>query len=280
MNLALTRTGDATLVVGAAAVAYAAASLTWSPGPVLVPAIHLATLVAAFTIGYYWAYTFETVAKIYLGAVGVAWIMWMMAGLLNPNFIGCALAFGIAVAIAIEAWFVVLIFGPMLYLTGSRGAIVAGGIVGLAALWRHSRLASICVALAAIVIALSHRQMGESLFNRIGIWQDAINNLSVWGAGWGSFQTAHAALDIRRNVGNMVAPWAYNDALQLIFELGIGSIFVWFFLAMIFGRAHRIFKFIGIGFVACGLTYSPLWLPVIPQILVFMLGVSHRETTS
>lgn len=265
---------SASVLAGLGVLVYASASLIWSPGDPTLPAIHLASLAGAFALGYRRPDWGPAMMDVYFTLCGVAWLTWMFAGILNPNFVGCMLAVGIAFAITAKYWFFVVAQGLMLYLTGSRGAIIAAGIVGLVRLWSWHKVTALGVILIVILIALTHRSFGESLFNRVGVWQDTIEHLSFWGSGWGSFQAAYTSWPVHRNMTGMIAAAAYNDVLQITFELGIGAVLVWIWLALCLGHAGPGFGLILVAFAACGLSYFPLQLPFIPQAIAFTLGAA------
>lgn len=258
---------------GGAVVLWAALSMVWSQGDPKLPATHLLSLVATFAAGWFWPQHERDVGAAYLSLTALAWLLWMFSGVLNPNFIGCLVAFGIAIAVAQERWFSLLLLGPALYLTGSRGAIIAAGLIALVRLWRWSKVTSAGVALIVVLLALSHRSLGESLLNRMGVWQDTLNHLTFWGSGWGSFADAYASWPVHTNMTLALAPHAYNDVLELLFELGVGAGLLWLFLAAVLTHGSSRAGLILFGFAACSLTYFPLWLLLLPQTLAYFLGV-------
>ena len=110
---------------------------------------------------------------------------------------------------------------------------------------------------------------------RLGIWQDTINHLTFFGSGWGSFQSAYEGFAVKTNMTLLIAPHAYNDALELMFDLGIGSILAWWLVALSWEGRNWPDRLVCLTFFVCGLTYFPLWI-VGP---FFTLTLGHLSQT-
>jgi hypothetical protein len=102
----------------------------------------------------------------------------------------------------------------------------------------------------------------ESVLVRLQIWDVTVQNLSILGAGLGTFGT------LLPNYG-----FAHNEPLQLMFELGIGSVPVFGVVTYAFLRApHRDSKLPLGALVASGLVWSPLQDPSTSFLFVFLVG--------
>jgi len=245
----------------------------------LLSAVYLLTLAGMFLLGYH---------KRDLDRI----VFWIMIFLLinipvalfipdiphgifgNPNYLGPAMLIGIALSIAYLRQEFILPFLIGLYHSQSRGAAFAAGVVLLLTLWKYSRpLAITCLGLAIGAMLWFSGTGRESAFlARMGIWQDTLNHLSLWGAGFGSFFDAYHTWPTHINMTMIRAPHAYNDFLELIFELGIGVIPLWLLIILSFeGTDHRPRPILW-AYFALSLTYFPLYLWGVGHISAMALG--------
>lgn len=268
-------------LAGGALVVYAAISILWSVGDKRMASAHLLVLSLSFILGVFlhdlrriwllllWA----SVANL---AVALAeWHWWGFAGYGlagNPNYLGCILAITLAAGIGYRFWWYLPVAIPALLWTQSRGAIFAGGVALMIGLWHRAKATGwIALLIALIVVSQVKTEGGAgSLLNRLGIWQDTMMNLTFFGHGWGSFQEAYTAFPVKTNMTGYIASHAYNDVLELLFELGIGSIFFWTLVLISFEGQHFPGRIICLTFFAAGLTYFPFW--ILGPVLMLTLG--------
>lgn len=266
---------------------YAASPLVWfSPGP--GPSIWLASLVVAYAIGMYirdlkWVWiAFMGLIIANLAFCGYIWYAldsynFGWAG--NQNYFGCAIALGVAAAIVYnQLWFLPLAFVG-LWFTGSQGAIVASAIAILAGLGKRLYvLAPLLVFLAILIIFPDYPRSG-SLAQRLGIWQDTINHLNLWGHGYGSFTEGYKSFGIHTNVTYYLPEHAYNDYLEAVYELGVGAAFLCIGIGLtLLIPGPRLIPFT---FLILGLTYFPFHVPVLAQLFAMSLGhLARMETRS
>ena len=132
------------------------------------------------------------------------------------------------------------------------------------------RTASPVLSCRLIVVRFTHNDV-STIFQRVGIWQDTINHLTIRGHGFGSFADAYAMWSPHTNVTFYLPSHAYNDPLELMSDLGLGAILVWLFIALCLGpdRQHRAIFFT---FGVLSLTYFPFWIPPCAQLAMFALG--------
>lgn len=128
---------------------------------------------------------------------------------------GEVLALAVLVCFAERAYWLALTMLPGIYLSQSRGALVALAL-GLIAIWIRRPLVLLCLALAATVY-WTHNPSSSDL-QRLLIWRAAWTHLTFWGNGFGSFWDLW--------IGNPAwwPQYVHNDYLQTVFELGVWSV--------------------------------------------------------
>lgn len=269
---------------GAAFLLYAGASLTWSLDP-QAGAVQLISLCAAFACGYFLK-DIRKVIHLYLWFMLINLLLvlapsnpWadLTFGLFgNANYLGCAMALGIAAAIAYRFWtFIPICLGGLIY-SQSRGAILAAAVVTFLALpWRFKAL-SLIGALAAFAFSSSAHRGLESFWARLGVWESTLTNLTFWGHGWGSFHEGFKALPVKINMTLVLPQHAYNDFFELLYDLGIGAVPLWIFLIVLLERQGPE-KLMTKTFLLLSLTFFPLYLFGLGQLLALTLGHSSRK---
>jgi hypothetical protein len=274
------------LGTGGAFLAYASVSLVWSPTEPLFPVARLALLAGAFAIGMrmrdlqqFWMWVnIALAANLALALIeyhlfGFDKAGYGLAG--NPNYFGCALALGLAAAIAYRGWLAVAINIAGLGWCQSRGALFAGGVACLIGLWYSYRATGfIAMLLAILAMIVFKADLGMSLGARMGVWQVTTQHLTLWGTGFGSFQAAYTAWPVHINL-IQIAPHAYNDFLELVLELGVGAIPLWLLIALCWEGRNWADRLVAVTFLVLSLTYFPF------AILgpIFALTLGHLSQT-
>jgi len=64
--------------------------------------------------------------------------------------------------------------------------------------------------------------------DRLGLWRDALTMTTLWGRGLGAYAALHPT-----------AGFAHSDALELIAEIGVGSISFFLISAIVFWRSRE-----------------------------------------
>lgn len=269
---------------GVAFLAYASVSLLWSTQP-LVGAMHLVSLVLAFISGYF-VKDLSNLVLVYLGflAINLLLVFYPENDMLNlsfgifgnPNYLGCALALGLAAAyVYVQWWFLPIGFAGLVY-SQSRGAIIA--VVGAAILALPWKAKSIVIACGLFAFALSgsaHRG-SDSIAARLGVWESTITNLTFFGHGYGSFADWYQALPVKINMTLTIPQHAYNDYFELLSDIGIGTIPLWIFLIYLLAQAGRQ-RLILQTFLLLSLTFYPLYLLGLGQLFALVAGHSTRK---
>lgn len=263
----------------AAWLVYAAASLQWTTGSPALLSLWLVSLPVAYCIGAVvdvrrvWLAFFVLIVLSTCFAL-YQWYAWDfyaygLAG--NQNYMGCAIAIAIAAAISFDMlWFLPIgAFG--LWWCLSRGAIVASAVAIIVGLWRRFPVASVALVFLCALVFLEAPPRDGSMFQRLGVWYDTLLHVKPWGWGYGSFQTAYASWPIHTNMVLSIAPHAYNDYLEMLLELGLGTVpFVIGVILCAEGRGPS--RLVLLTFVLLSLTYFPLSVPILGQLFAFTLG--------
>jgi len=254
------------VLLGVAATIYAATSLFWSSGDLAVNAAQISVLAGAFFLGVWmrnikevWVY-YETFVCLCFAVSFGYWLLYDSNELLNPNILGCALALGLAAAIGYRHWVFLAVVPVGLWFCASRAAWAGAAAAVFVGFWHTYRATGWCLALLSILGATLAPKISasESLWHRLGVWQDTLNNLSFWGAGWGAWADAYHGFALHRNMTLMFPPHAYNDILELLFDLGIGSVLIWALVAVSLEGRDRTDRLVLIVFFVLSLTYFPL----------------------
>lgn len=275
-------------------VAYAAVSMTWSPGDNLSATIFLVSLTAAFAAGRFvnnlrwlwiaailWATA--NVAVALSQELGFRWIDYGTSrpgGLYgNSNVFAAVIAISLAAALAYRIYLFVPIGVFGLLISESRTAVLAFGATLLLILWRHYRPVALIALLLTIAFAVNVPRDGASTLARMGIWQDTLNNLTIFGSGWGSYFEAYWSWPRHTNMTLIRAQHAYNDILEIIFELGIASVFLWIIIILAVEKSTREELTVFTCFAILSITYFPFFIMPIGQLFAMMLGHISRRVT-
>ena len=195
----------------------------------------------------------------------------------NPNYLGCALALGVAAALGYRMIWLAPPFLYAIWLTQSRTAMLGAGVALAGWAWRSYKTTAFTFVAAALIGILLSSHGESSIWQRVGIWQDTLNHLTIFGQGFGSFYEAYWAFPVHTNIGFLRAGHAYNDYLELIFELGIGSMLLWIFIARVLSTEDTRLHLILYTYFALALTYFPLFVWPIGQLVAFTLGHLTKE---
>lgn len=263
---------------------YASVSIAWSPGNQLWSALLLSSFIISFSVGaliadlrkvwiVYCALLTALIASIFIDNPINA------AG--NPNYVACMAALGLAAAIVYRLWwFVPVAIIGLVYLQ-SRGGIMAAGVIGFVVLWRHSRFSALALVLLTVPVLIELKP-GDYMpvAARLGVWQDTLNHLTVFGSGFGSFFESYMTWPRHTNMTLARPLHAYNDVLELIFDLGIGVIPLWIAIILIVARSRSNDRLVVAAFAACGLTFFPLFIIPVGQLFFMTLGQLTKEPSN
>lgn len=170
----------------------------------------------------------------------------------------------IAVALASERmWLLVLPLAPGIALSGSRGAwlALAIGLIGcyVRRIWLLGAVWIIGLFYLSTPLAVSDEI-------RVAIWGFAWHHLTWFGWGPGTF---YATL-LQIPNGDWVHPeYVHNDALQLVYEYGIGALPMLALFIFVLRRTEAREWPVVLAFTVAGCYSMPLWMPI-ASFLVFV----------
>lgn len=271
---------------------YSMTSLLWSGTTSQFSPVWLATLALSFLGGMFvkdlrWVWVvFYIFCFANLLAIGVTYAsrgdIWLPYGLVgNPNYLGCMFALGFAGSLCYRAFW----FAPFtllgIYLTGSRGAMFAAGACCFIYFWKRFPVASLAMFVFGLIAIREASLASEfdrsiSIMARLGIWQDTLNHMTLWGHGWDSYAVEYAKFPYWTNMTMVKAPHAYNDLLEVIFDLGVGAIPLYLLVILCLGHTGP--RLIAYTFLLLGLTYFPFYIPIVAQLFALTLGSLARNT--
>ncbi len=224
---------------GAAFLAYAAASMIWSPHGQLA-FMQLCALASVFL----WAANQRDIRQIVIGsAIGlgvsdvISLFQWagykpvmsltdFPSGLfVNSNAFAEVSALILVLLLIHRLWWMLPLTIPGL-LIGSRGVIIALLGTSLLWIWSRSKIAGgLLVATLGALTAYSVTTFHDySISERVGMWRDTFDGVTLWGRGIGSFEYLYPYFSHSMDSLIRRPQYAHNDLLQLAFECGIGLI--------------------------------------------------------
>ena len=198
----------------------------------------------------------------------------------NPNALGIALALAIASGLAYcstQAWILLPVYIAGLAYCQSRTALIGAAGALLIWLWSRSKALVLLTIIAAVGSFYLEWHGGSSMAQRVGIWQSTLMNLTWHGGGLGSFYHDFWLFPIHINATLVHANHAYNDFLELIFDLGLGTIPLWIFLAGVVSEADRHEALILLTYAITALAFFPLFIFPIGTFVAGVLGTCLRR---
>jgi hypothetical protein len=160
-------------------------------------------------------------------------------------------------------------------LVSSRAVVLGLSMTFLVWAWRKSKVAAISISALGLVVVSVIGHM-SSIDARLGIWQDTISGLTLFGHGLGSFEYLFPLYSKHMDMSIMRPVEAHNDILQLIFELGIGVIPL---LAIIFKllKVNDTHVYAIIFFIVVGCFAFPLHMPITAFMVALVAGQLARN---
>lgn len=260
-------------IVGGLASLLLVYALTQASLPTMLLWLSLAAAFAAGWWGLRWFWPAWVGWVLVNFAMGLAYPPVPYGFLGNPNVFGIACAVGLAVVLSYRYWLVAPLLLVGVGYSASRTAFFGAGVALFLSLFRRFPATAICLfLLSALGAVLISDGRGGSFVARLGIWQDTLNHLTLWGSGLGTFADAYASWPQRTAPAMVFASHAYNDALELIFELGVFSIPLFIYLILVLEAPAPEPRIIALTFLACSLTFFPLHVPSLGIAFTFALG--------
>lgn len=267
--------------------AYAAVSLTWTWQPLtgIETLWHWCLLGGCFCLGHRLESLRSTFIGLGLGiAVSAIVALFQLAGyhpvhaiptgthavaglFFNPNALSETGAIVLAGLIVYRLWWLTPGAAAALVLGEGRAALVAFSVTAIACFVpaRH-RLAAALVAIAAVLVASYLRNGTEAIFVRLEVIRVAFQEVPWQGWGAGSFliKTSHAGYD-----------HLHNDALEVIYEFGLGAIPLFALVGISLARAGMA-RPILLCFLVVSLFSFPSFMPVTGFVAAVVTGHLYR----
>lgn len=203
----------------------------------------------------------------------------------NSNLLGWTAAAIFVVLIAQGRWFDYALSIPILFcllMSDCRSAIGVAFLCFLGLAWQRSKWfgGPISALVAALLIHRYHRfQDMASVMQRTEIWRDTAKGLTPIGHGIGSFYSMFDAYSTGLTAEGywLDLSHAHNDALEMVFELGVpGIVFIGIIIALAFRYGGKPEKY---GLACMGILAMvgfPLHQPVTQFLFAAMAGSGAR----
>lgn len=199
-----------------------------------------------------------------------------LAGLfLNPNFLGEISALVLIGLIAERLWLFTPVPLACLAITHPRGALLAFIVSFVFYIWKRSRviaLALIAMGIVAIGAMWKSDYRIAPVEQRFYIWADAYDGLKGRGQGIGSFRASFPEKSTRFDNYTAKADHAHNDALELLFQYGIGAIPILILALLLLTVPMETARLMWLVFLVEGLFEFPLFLPAQGFLAAFAAG--------
>lgn len=146
---------------------------------------------------------------------------------INPNIYSETSAIILVCLVVFKLWWWIPVTLPGLILVQSRAAFLGLGIGLFFYIWKLNKYLAISSVflLSLIVIAVYWNNFNTaSIYERLDLWVDTIKGLNFFGNGVGSYETLFPYYATHIDTELARPKYAHNDFLQIVFELGIGSI--------------------------------------------------------
>ncbi len=190
-----------------------------------------------------------------------------------PNALGSILAIAVVAAVVYEIWWFVPFGIYGLISSNYRIGVIAALICAVPIYWRISKRVTIYLicAVTLCVIALTLWKATPA-GHRLEYWSSILPVLSWQGYGIGSFFQLYPTL-----ANELVSrpEHAYNDYLELVFELGLGVLPLWLLLALCF-EAKSDDRLILACFLLQSLAFFPLSVPLSAFMAALVAGQLAR----
>lgn len=178
---------------------------------------------------------------------------------------GAVLALLIVALASERMWLWALPLLPGIALSNSRGAWLALAVGLLACYVRRLWIFGL-VAVVGAFYFLAPWSPSDQV--RMQIWSAAWQSLTLYGWGPGVFYT----ILLPREGGFFYPEYAHNDALQLLFEYGIGALPAFAVVAFALIRSRCVEWPVVVGFVVAGCYSMPLYMPVASFLALVAVG--------
>lgn len=288
---------------------YVGLSLLWTPVP--IQGIGDLWLLGVLAGAFLWGAQGTQATSVYQGlaaGVGVSTALaipqlywdwqgvfqfWKPAGLfVNPGVYGETCALLTVVLIASRSYWPALLVAPGIYLSSSRTAALAcAAALALAArdkvasmgparpaLWKNPYVLSSALVLALLAgVAVKGTLIREpnwwtSPAERLAIWKDTVDGLTLWGRGAGSFSITYPVFAKRTDTMASRPEHAHSDILEFAYEYGLGALPLAALLVIGLWAPLGPERYLLVAFLTCAALGFPTRTPVAGFLGAFALG--------
>ncbi len=205
----------------------------------------------------------------------------------NRNIASETAAMALALVVGYRLWWLVPGILPTLAF-GSRMPAVALGVAGAVAIYRYSKFYAALSILAPILVAVGWLQghgdvyyagILDTLMQRLGTWYDGAQGFTLSGQGLGSWIINFPLYQTHSNTLELRWENAHNDAVQLLFELGVGgAVLVAAFAFRLATSERRPAFYALLVFAVEGCLGFPLYQPVTGALAMVAAGFLFRRS--
>jgi hypothetical protein len=191
----------------------------------------------------------------------------------NKNFAAefCALAL---VGAARWPW-LALIAAPGAVLGQSKTVFLALGCALILLIWQKNKVAA--AFFGVVLSAFGAIFGGYTFIQRTQMWEDTMAGVTFWGRGIGSFWVAYPEYAKQIDSLALRPTEAHNDMLQLLYELGPGSLVLVALLAFALRGPLTREHYVTVAFLVIGLAAFPLYMPATAMLAALAVGHLCRD---
>ena len=266
-------------------------SLTWTP--VLVDGLDAASKLVMMALIFCIGAQMKSLKAVFIGAalgmtinsgLSIAQVMgydgWpevaKPGGLfMNKNLAAEAAAMVLVGTVAYRLWWLVPGILPSMFLTWSRGAILALAACIAVAAWRASpRLTAIVGAVVIFLGAMTflNKANDDSGGRRLAMWGDTVDGMTLKGRGLGAFYVLYPATATRTDALAARPDHVHNDLLEIAFETGPGVILFLAFLAFALMAPLGPERYVLFAFIVAGVAGFPFYMPFTAVLFSLVAG--------
>ncbi len=199
---------------------------------------------------------------------------WYQAGVfVNPDMFGETAALVSIGLIASRTYWPLLLTLPPIYFTQSRTVYVAYTVVIAYAMWERWRWKAAVPCLLVLLATASYvtSRYQSSIQERIAIWEDTIDGITLTGRGAGSFFILYPEFARRTDTMHTRPEDPHNEFLNLAFEYGAGALPLLALLALGFTAAGPE-RYILVAFLTIAFFSFPTRIPTEGMVGLVALG--------
>lgn len=201
----------------------------------------------------------------------------------NPNIYSEVSALMLLSLIVLKLWWWIPVTLPGLTIIHSRTALLGLGVGLFFWLFNKNKLMAVgSVLLIILFTAFYYREYFsmESINERFSLWADTIRGLTLLGFGIGSYELMYPLNAINIDTSVARPKFAHNDFLQMMFELGIGSILLGILILNILRIKHETRTIlVGIGVISLS-SYPFHGVPMSAFIGCLVAGFVNRNNAA